>query len=265
MAIDGVQCQFNYRAHHAQAAQAHARSPSSSPSPPKSQVLPDALRLREKPSGEEQEPERWAQYVPEHAESLAAELREARRVAREEEDAKLRADRQRQMEEEKREREAKNPVQRKLQDIKTATKQTAKKAKKKVKRVLDNNDDEEEDDDDEGENDTTYRSGSRKRSKGKFTNYIWASIRWIYFTSYMATKWSGRNLLWLPLRYLGNAVRWSASTSWRTTRWTGERALVGPALTVGAPLIYLGQGLLFIFVFIPVRVIAVLVKELYPL
>lgn len=93
---------------------------------------------------------------------------------------------------------------------------------------------------------------------------IMAIIPHVFKSAYAIALWMSRNVVWTPMTYVAGAVSWSAHTSWQTTTWAGERAFVGPARTVTAPFVYLIEGLLFIFVWIPARVIKVVVRELYP-
>lgn len=105
----------------------------------------------------------------------------------------------------------------------------------------------------------------RKVNKSKsLIARIMAIIPHLFKSSYAIALWMSRNVVWTPMTYVGGAMSWSAHTSWQTTTWAGERALIGPARTVTAPFVYLIEGLLFIFVWIPARVIKVIVRELYP-
>jgi hypothetical protein len=93
---------------------------------------------------------------------------------------------------------------------------------------------------------------------------VWFLTVQIFWATIGAIRWTGRSIMWTPMTYVGAAVQWSAHTSWRTTRWTGQHAFIGPVRTVSAPLIYLVDGLLFIFVWLPARALRVIVHELYP-
>ena len=273
--LDNSHSQFDYRGHHDQAAAkalGNSFQTSSGAHKGQSGVPHEAPRLRDRSIGEEQEPERWAQYVPEKARSIAVEISEARREARESETKRIRAE----QEEEKRRKEIEvqetrkrrnslSPIQRGVKNVKSATKKTGRRVKSKVQHLLEEDDDEEDDDDEEEDGEV----GRRRRRTGSNNSGIfagiWSVVLWLSSVLFSASAWSGRHLLWTPSTYVAEAIRWSAHTSWKTTRWTGERALVGPALTAGAPLIYLAEGLLFIFVFIPARILGVLARELYPI
>lgn len=252
---------FDYRAHHEQTARAVGRT-GDTRSGEKTSAQHQAPPPR---AGSGQEPERWAQYVPESPRSIAGEISQARREAREQEAAKRAQETGAERATGKgksRERSGKksstqSALQRGVQTVKSATRSTRRRAEAGVHHLLHGDDDEGEDDDDD-DDDERANLGARSAS------HVWNGLQWFLAALYAASKWSGRYLLWTPLTTAAEVIRWSASTSWRTTRWTGERAFVGPALTAGAPLLYLAEGLLFIFVWIPARVLGMLIRELYP-
>ncbi|PWN36005.1 uncharacterized protein FA14DRAFT_160922 [Meira miltonrushii] len=111
---------------------------------------------------------------------------------------------------------------------------------------------------------TRLRRRRKVNNSKSFIARVMAIVPHIFKSAYAIALWMSRNVVWTPMTYIGGAVSWSAHTSWQTTTWAGERALVGPARTVTAPFVYLIEGLLFIFVWIPARAIKVVVRELYP-
>lgn len=111
---------------------------------------------------------------------------------------------------------------------------------------------------------TRVRRRRKVNDSKSFIARVMAIIPHLFKSAYAIALWMSRNVVWTPMTYIGGAVSWSAHTSWQTTAWAGERAFVGPARTVTAPFVYLIEGLLFIFVWIPARVIKVIVRELYP-
>jgi hypothetical protein len=267
-ALADLHSQFDYKGHHANAA-ALANGHASKQERPHEEP-----RIREKFA--QDETIRWAQYIPHTSKSIAEEMAEARRHARQEESKKLQMERDEQEQKERQEAEEarvakvesdkrrgksrnkkQSVVDKAAQKVKTATKKTRQKVRAKAERWLDLDDDDDEDDDDDD-----HRSRTRSNAIG---SRIWSSFKWVLGACYLSLAWSGRHLLYIPLKYAVHGLRWSANTSWRTTMWTGERAFVGPALTVGAPVIYLGEGFLFIFVWTPARIASFIAREFYPI
>lgn len=111
---------------------------------------------------------------------------------------------------------------------------------------------------------TRVRRRRKVHPSKSFIAQAMAVIPHIFKSSFAIALWMSRNVVWTPMTYVAGAVNWSAQTSWQTTTWAGERAFVGPARTISAPFVYLIEGLLFIFIWIPARVIKVVVRELYP-
>lgn len=276
---------FDYRQHHQEAAAKVAGRAIHS----QDQTHHETPRLRERSAREQ--PERWSQFVPNGARSVAAEISEARREAAEMERQRILAERREKEEREEKEaeeaRQAKaaavaqskkskskskdqSTIKKVAQNVKSATKKTKKRVQAKAEKLLQLNHDEEDDefddddDEEEGEEDGYSRSKSASKKKG-VAGQVWGALRWLLASSYGGINWSGRHLVWVPSTYAAEAVRWSAHTSWKTTRWTGERALVDPALTAGAPIIYLLEGFLFLFVWMPARAASVIARELYPI
>lgn len=227
------------------------------------------------------EPERWAQYIPYTSRSIAEEMSEARRHAREEESKRIQQERHEQEQKVKQEAEeakeakeaakktkAKNKADSVLKEAarkaKAATKKTTKKVQAKAEHWLDLDDEEDDDDEDDDEDGSRGAKRSRRR-KRDLPARAWGAFKWFLAKCYLSMAWSGRNLIWTPSKYAVQGIRWSAHKSWRTGRWTSERALIGPALTVGAPVIYLGEGFLFLFVWTPARIANFLARELYPI
>lgn len=93
-------------------------------------------------------------------------------------------------------------------------------------------------------------------------------IRWTMWTGYgfwCVLVWIWHYCLAAPILGAWRLTRYSAEGTWRTTTWAGDRAVWRPVRTVAAPLVYLVQGLLFLFVLTPYAVIQRLVRELYPI
>lgn len=204
---------------------------------------------------DEERAERWAKYVPRRILTDEVELSEARRLARERQVIK----------EAQRERVSSAPTRNEA----VASIKRQSRREKESEYVQDD-----EDDEDDAEhratpppskkrNRKTIEAGSSDSNNEGHSRpaQIALSLFWI---AWNIAAWFSQRVVWTPTMYAAHAVGWAAQTSWRTTRWTGERALVAPALTAGAPLIYLGQGALFLFVWLPARFIAIVVREIYP-
>jgi hypothetical protein len=217
--------------------------------------------------------ELWTKYVSDTPRTLAEELR----VARESE--RKRAERQN-----RRSSSSNNnggiidtvaDTAKAAADAAGVTKgvKAVKKAKNKVQRALDSDDlddDDDEDDDVDGVQSTSKPSRRRKGLKkvSATTTSIWSfavsAVRNGFWIAVAIARYLYNNCVWTPMTYVAVALRWSANASWQTTQWTSERALFGPVRTATAPLVYLVEGLLFIFVMIPARFIRAVVRELYP-
>jgi hypothetical protein len=266
--LDGTAATFDYRGHHDEAAAKYTRSGSDqqSGSGINSERPREVPRLRDKSSQYNKPvvPDRWAQYVPSVANDAASDSSEDRRGTREPDIDSGKVQKQQKETSAKEKLKAKlSPIQKGVEKVKSATKKTTKRAQAKVKHLFDEDDD--DDDDDDEDEDGNGRGAGRRKSKNGIWSRIWSALVWTLTKTWGGLGWSSRILIWTPATYLAGAIRWSAHTSWNATRWTGERAFIGPALTAGAPLIYLVQGLLFIFVFVPVRIASVVGRELYPI
>jgi hypothetical protein len=274
IAVADKHSQFDYRKHHEGAAALANGHDTSKESSSEHEGPP---RLNER----RHEPERWAQYIPYTSRSIAEEMSEARRHARQEESKRIQMERQEQEQKVKQEAQeakqakdeakksksknkAESVIKEAARKAKSATKKTTKKVQAKAEHWLELDDDDDDDEDDEDEDGSRRYRRSRRR-KRDFPARVWGALKWVLAKCYLSMTWSGRNLLWIPSKYAVQGVRWSAQKSWKTTRWTSERALVGPALTVGAPVIYLGEGFLFLFVWTPARIANFLARELYPI
>lgn len=228
---------------------------------------------------------RWSQYVPHNSQdkSLAEELVEARELSRRHREA-TKVENAPPIERAVRNKESTSGQKSKTapkgglrQGVKALRKATSK-ARSRVQDYLDDVFEEDEDDEDEDDEDDQW-TGPRRSSRGRNSNTKKSSTKdgpsfleriwWlIVATCHRILLIAGvicTQVVWTPMTYIGAAVKWSASTSWQTTAWTGQHALIGPARTATAPLFYLVDGLLFIFVWTPAKVVRIVVRELYPI
>lgn len=245
------------------------------------------------PSHEAVDDDRLSKYLPSESRSLAEELRAAREAERERTGSRhadvgdrtvarlsdpetMRVDQvaARQQQREPRSGPSGKRSTSGLRRGISAVRRAGRKASAQVQHYFDHDDegdDEAYEEEDEGDNLWTVDGLPTRRRRRHTTSArssasgIGSLVAKAFWGSISVAQWSSKNIVWTPMTYIGAAVQWSAHSSWRTTRWTGERALIAPARTATAPLIYLIDGLLFIFVWVPAGAIRAVVRELYPL